>query len=52
MLVPDINQPLGLRDRAILETFYSTGIRRTELVNLKLYNLDRERPDRIFARHR
>ena len=40
---PDINKPLGLRDRAILETFYSTGIRRSELVNLKLYNLDRER---------
>jgi integrase/recombinase XerD len=40
---PDISHPLGLRDRAILETFYSTGIRRTELVNLKLYNLDRER---------
>jgi integrase/recombinase XerD len=43
MLEPDIRDPLGLRDRAILETFYSTGIRRTELVNLKLYNLDRER---------
>jgi integrase/recombinase XerD len=43
MLQPDIGEPLGLRDRAILETFYSTGIRRTELVNLKLYNLDRER---------
>jgi len=40
---PDIGDPLGLRDRAILETFYSTGIRRTELLNLKLYNLDRER---------
>ena len=39
----DIDEPLGLRDRAMLETFYSTGIRRTELVNLKLYNLDRER---------
>lgn len=43
MLQPDIREPLGLRDRAILETLYSTGIRRTELVNLKLYNLDRER---------
>jgi integrase/recombinase XerD len=43
MLVPDTSTPLGLRDRAMLETFYSTGIRRTELVNLKLYNLDRER---------
>jgi integrase/recombinase XerD len=30
----------GLRDRAILETLYSTGIRRAELVALKLYELD------------
>ena len=43
MMQPDIRQPLGMRDRAILETLYSTGIRRTELVHLKLYNLDRER---------
>lgn len=31
---------LGVRDRAILETLYSTGIRRSELANLKLYDLD------------
>ena len=43
MMQPDLRDPLGLRDRAILETFYSTGIRRMELVNLKLYNLDRLR---------
>jgi integrase/recombinase XerD len=43
MVVPDINTPVGLRDRAILETFYSTGIRRKELVRLKLYDVDRER---------
>jgi integrase/recombinase XerD len=30
----------GIRDRAILETLYSTGIRRSELVTLKLYELD------------
>ena len=35
--------PVGLRDRAMLETFYSTGIRRTELIHLKLYDVDRER---------
>ena len=40
---PDIADPLGLRDRAILETLYSTGMRRMELVNLKLYDLDLER---------
>jgi integrase/recombinase XerD len=40
MIQPDVRDPLGLRDRAILETFYSTGIRRMELVNLKLYNVD------------
>ena len=40
---PDIGQAAGLRDRAILETFYSTGMRRMELANLKLYDPDAER---------
>jgi len=31
---------LGVRDRAILETLYSTGIRRAELANLRLYDVD------------
>ena len=35
-----LHEPLGPRDRAILETFYSTGIRRSELINLCLYDLD------------
>jgi len=43
MLQTDIHDPLGLRDRAILETFYSTGIRRLELAQLKLWDLDLER---------
>ena len=30
----------GIRDRSIIELFYSTGIRRIELVNLKLADLD------------
>ena len=30
----------ALRDRAILETFYSTGIRRQELIDLKIHDLD------------
>ena len=40
---PDIRDPLGLRDRALMETLYSTGMRRRELANLKLYDLDTER---------
>jgi integrase/recombinase XerD len=39
----NVTDPLGLRDRAILETFYSTGMRRRELSGLKLYDLDVER---------
>ncbi len=33
---PDIATPSGVRDRAILEVLYSTGMRRMELVNLSL----------------
>ncbi len=36
-------EALGLRDRAILELFYATGIRRMELAHLKLGDLDLER---------
>ena len=39
----DVRTPLGVRNRAILETFYSTGIRRLELIHLKLYDVDIER---------
>ena len=35
--------PLGLRDRAIMEVLYSTGIRRKELCGLQLDDLDVER---------
>ena len=38
--LPDITDPLGIRDRAILETFYSTGMRRSELVQLDVGDLD------------
>jgi integrase/recombinase XerD len=40
---PDVGQAEGLRDRAILETFYSTGMRRMELAHLKVYDVDADR---------
>jgi integrase/recombinase XerD len=40
---PDVNTALGIRDRAILETLYSTGMRRMELVGLHIFDLDAER---------
>ena len=40
--VPDIRDPLGIRDRAILETLYATAARRSELVKLDLTDLDAE----------
>jgi len=32
--IPDVNKKIGLRDRAILETLFSTGLRIAELVSL------------------
>lgn len=40
---PDVKTPWGVRDRAILETFYSTGMRRTELTSLRMQDVDRTR---------
>jgi integrase/recombinase XerD len=39
--LPDIRDPLGIRDRAMLEVFYATGLRRSELVNLDHEDLER-----------
>ncbi len=43
LAIPDVNDPLGVRDRTMLELFYSTGIRRTELCRLDLPDLNPER---------
>ncbi len=37
---PDTTTPQGTRDRAIIETFYGAGIRVSELVNLKMHDID------------
>jgi len=40
LAAPDVSSPIGLRDRAILEVFYSTGIRVTELIGINVRDLD------------
>ena len=40
---PDTCTALGIRDRAILEVFYSTAIRRAELIALHTWDIDKER---------
>lgn len=39
LTAPDVATPLGLRDRALLEVFYATGLRVSELVQLKLFEV-------------
>ncbi len=46
---PNLDNPGGLRDRAILEVFYSTGMRRMELAGLQLFDVDFDRHT-IFVR--
>jgi integrase/recombinase XerD len=36
---PNVEEKLGLRDKAILELFYSCGLRVSELINLKISDL-------------
>lgn len=37
---PDVSTPSGIRDRAMLEVLYSTGLRRMELARLQLHDAD------------
>jgi integrase/recombinase XerC len=40
LATPDASQPLGCRDRAILELFYASGLRLSELVGLDLEDVN------------
>jgi integrase/recombinase XerD len=43
LMQPDVHDALGLRDRAILEVLYSTGMRRMEVAGLLVGSIDVER---------
>jgi integrase/recombinase XerD len=42
MQQPNVLKPIGLRDRAMLEMLYSTGMRRMELLQLRLFDIDKK----------
>jgi integrase/recombinase XerD len=43
LALPDLGSLLGLRDRAIMEVLYATGIRRMELAQLATHDIDPQR---------
>jgi len=48
---PDIEDKLGLRDKAMLETFYACGLRISELINLHIADLFfKEEVIRVFGK--
>lgn len=49
MAQPDVRSSMGIRDRAMLETLFSTGIRRMELAALQVKDVD-QRSATLFVR--
>jgi integrase/recombinase XerD len=50
LAVPDLETSTGVRDRAMLEVLYSTGMRRMELMHLQVFDVDVERGT-VMIRH-
>ena len=49
--IPDIRNPLGQRNLLIIRMLYSTGVRVSELVNIKINDIDfNERTIKIFGK--
>src|SRR5688572_14736924 len=42
LAAPDVSNELGLRDRALLELMYASGLRVSEAVNIKMSDIDLE----------
>lgn len=40
IMQPDLSTPFGLRDRAMLEVLYATGVRESELISLKIEDIN------------
>lgn len=43
LALPNLDTYVGIRDRAIMETLYSTGMRRLELIQLGVFSIDHAR---------
>lgn len=51
LAAPDVASPIGLRDRTMLEVLYASGLRVTELVELKLHQVNlRQGVLRVFGK--
>jgi integrase/recombinase XerD len=50
LALPDLDSFQGLRDRALLETLYGTGMRRTEMIHLEISCVDFSRRTLLIRR--